>query len=370
VSGEDDFAYTDLAREYYGHAPGAVEAAAVAIALAAAPMYFYKRGKGRYRKAPSAALTAALASVERKKREAEQMAAWVEELRACRLPDAMRDKLAMLLYKPDKNTLEWKALAAASEAAQKNPVTLLAACGAIPSTHDYHFNLFLAQAFPQGSAFPAHGALPALPELPVADVRRVLDRRCGDDGSRRRISVRELANGQLRDRHPHRGAGARHRARVAARCDRPQRVCPPFTCPAASSRCCRSGRRDVHAGRGQQPAGALALRGSVFRRPPRAAGDAPQPRSGRRQSAPGDGRSGVRQRSAGARAIRRGPPSCALCGSSRNGFRRARQSGFCAESTTASTSIGIVPSKAASPVTCASFRDLAAARSTSSSPSS
>jgi len=195
VSGEDDFGYTDLAREYYGHAPGPVEAAAVALALAAAPMYFYKRGKGRYRKAPAAALTAALASVERKKRETEQMAAWVGELRACRLPDAIRDKLAMLLYKPDKNTLEWKALATASEAAQKNPVALLAACGAIPSTHDYHFNLFLAQAFPHGSGFTAYGALPALPELPLSDVRAFSI----DDAATTEVddafSVRGLANG-------------------------------------------------------------------------------------------------------------------------------------------------------------------------------
>ncbi len=36
----------------------------------AAPMYFYKRGKGRYRKAPPDALKAALASIERKRREA------------------------------------------------------------------------------------------------------------------------------------------------------------------------------------------------------------------------------------------------------------------------------------------------------------
>ena len=195
ASGEDEFGYADLAREYYGHSPGAVEAAAVAMALAAAPMYFYKRGKGRYRKAPAAALTAALASVDRKKREAEQMAAWVDELRANRLPDAMRDTLPMLLYKPDKNTLEWKALAAASEALQKNPVALLAACGAIPSTHDYHFNAFLAQAFPQGTAFAAYGALPALPELPLADVRAFSI----DDATTTEVddafSVRELGNG-------------------------------------------------------------------------------------------------------------------------------------------------------------------------------
>ncbi len=70
VSGDDDFGFIDLAREYFGHAPAPVEAAAVAMALAAAPMFFYKRGKGRYRRAPPQALAAALASVERKKHEA------------------------------------------------------------------------------------------------------------------------------------------------------------------------------------------------------------------------------------------------------------------------------------------------------------
>ena len=197
VCADDEFGFADLAREYYGHAPTPVEAAAVATALAAAPMYFYKRGKGRYRKAPAAALAAALASVERKKREAEQMAGWVDDLRAHRLPQALRDKLSMLLYKPDKSTLEWKALSAASEAAQTNPIALLAACGAIPSTHEYHFNGFLAQAFPQGSGFPAHGPLPPLPDLPIADVRAFSI----DDATTTEVddafSVRELANGNL-----------------------------------------------------------------------------------------------------------------------------------------------------------------------------
>ena len=66
VCGDDDFAFADLARDYYGHPPRPIEATAVAMALAAAPMFFYKRGKGRYRRAPAPALTAALASVERK----------------------------------------------------------------------------------------------------------------------------------------------------------------------------------------------------------------------------------------------------------------------------------------------------------------
>ena len=195
VSPDDEFGFNELARDYFGHAPLPDEAAGVALALAAAPMFFYKRGKGRYRKAPPDALKAALASVERKKREAEQMARWGEELRERRLPDALRAKLPMLLYKPDKNALEWKALAAACEAAQTSPVALLAACGAIPSTHDYHFNAFLAEAFPQSAAFPAYATLPPMADLPIADVRAFSI----DDATTTEVddafSVRELASG-------------------------------------------------------------------------------------------------------------------------------------------------------------------------------
>src|SRR5690349_2721668 len=66
ASGEGEFTYDELAREYYGGTPSAPQAAAVALLLQASPMHFYKRGKGRYRKAPPEALKAALASVERK----------------------------------------------------------------------------------------------------------------------------------------------------------------------------------------------------------------------------------------------------------------------------------------------------------------
>jgi exoribonuclease-2 len=101
----------------------------------------------------------------------------------------------MLLYEPDKNALEWKALAAACDAARTTPLALLAQCGAIPSSHDYHFNAFLAQAFPQGTAVAAYGALPELPELPIAEVRAFSI----DDATTTEIddafSVRALASG-------------------------------------------------------------------------------------------------------------------------------------------------------------------------------
>ena len=74
-------------------------------------------------------------------------------------------------------------------------MALLARCGAIPSTHDYHFNAFLAQAFPQGTAFPAYGPLPPAPDLPLADAKAFSI----DDATTTEIddafSVSTLANG-------------------------------------------------------------------------------------------------------------------------------------------------------------------------------
>jgi len=197
VVDEAEFGFADLAREYYGRSPTPAQAAAVAMLLHASPMHFYKKGKGRYRKAPEAALRGALASLERKEREQEQMVAWVADLKAHCLPAQFESKLPMLLYRPDKNALEWKALAAAADAGKMSPVELLARCGAIPSTHDYHFHGFLAEAFRNGTAFPAWGTLPDIPDLAKSPVRAFSI----DDATTTEIddafSVRELQNGNL-----------------------------------------------------------------------------------------------------------------------------------------------------------------------------
>jgi exoribonuclease-2 len=197
VSGEGEFAFSDLATDYFGRAPRPAEAAALALCLRASPMHFYKKGKGRYKAAPPDALKAALAGVERKRLEAEQITAYAQELQAHRLPDALRDNLPMLLYAPDKQALETKALMAACDALHTNPLALLDACGAIPSTHDYHFNRFLFEAFPRGIAFPPlPDPLPA-PELVLAPVRAFSI----DDAATTEIddafSVRQLPNGNL-----------------------------------------------------------------------------------------------------------------------------------------------------------------------------
>ena len=168
VSGGGEFAFVDLATEYFGHAPRPGEAAALAFCLHASPMYFYKKGKGRYKAAPADALKAALAGAERKRREAEEVAALAAELAAGRLPQAIHDSLPMLLFRPDKQAIVSRAVTAACEASHTNALALLAACGAIRSTHDYHFDRFLSEAFPRGTGFPDYGTVPDVPDLPLA----------------------------------------------------------------------------------------------------------------------------------------------------------------------------------------------------------
>ena len=74
-----------------------------------------RRAKGRYKAAPADALKAALASVEKKRLQAEQKQRWADDLTAGRLPAEFADLVSKLLYAPDKNSIEWKALEAACE---------------------------------------------------------------------------------------------------------------------------------------------------------------------------------------------------------------------------------------------------------------
>src|SRR5690242_12465160 len=51
--GTDEFSFDELGAEYYGHAPTAAESAGLVLKLHSAPMYFYRKGKGRYKAAPA-----------------------------------------------------------------------------------------------------------------------------------------------------------------------------------------------------------------------------------------------------------------------------------------------------------------------------
>jgi exoribonuclease-2 len=167
--GQDEFQFDTLAREYYGHAPAPLESAGLLIKLHGAPMYFYKKGRGRYKAAPPDALKAALASVERKRKEAEQRARYVAQLTAGEFPPEFAPLKAALLYKPDKNGAEWKALEEACEKSRLTPARLFERCGALASSQDYHLGRFLYEYFPRG-AVAAAVSIPEPPhDLPLAE---------------------------------------------------------------------------------------------------------------------------------------------------------------------------------------------------------
>ncbi|RJG03751.1 ribonuclease catalytic domain-containing protein [Noviherbaspirillum sedimenti] len=170
VAGQEEFGFAELGAEYFGHAPLPQEAAGLLLKLHGAPMYFYRKGKGRYKAAPEASLKAALAGLEKKKQQALLQAQYVEELKAGRLPESMRPQVRQLLFKPDKNSIEYKALETACDELQTSPARLMLTVGGLASPKDFHFSRFLLEHFPKGSGFPAV-QLPALPTLPLADVQ-------------------------------------------------------------------------------------------------------------------------------------------------------------------------------------------------------
>lgn len=198
VAGGEEFGFLDLAREYFSASPSTLEQAAMVMRLHGNPMYFYRKGKGRYKAAPEENLRAAKAGQEKKAREAALMAEWQAELLAGRVPEALKSHIKTLLHRPDKNTIEWKALAAAADAAQKSPLRLLDSCGAIPDVEAWLLDGFLAEYFPKGTGFPTI-ELPAAPtDLPDAGVRAFSI----DDAATTEIddalSVTPLADGNTR----------------------------------------------------------------------------------------------------------------------------------------------------------------------------
>ncbi len=151
---EEEFQFAQIAEEYFGHTPSPTEAAAILFCLHNAPIYFHKKGKGKYRAAPPEILKAALAGLERKRQQEELQQHYIEQLTAFQLPEAFGEHIHQLLYKPQKNSAETKALEAACSATGLSGTQLLHRCGAIPSAHDYHLHKFLFEHFPKGTGFP------------------------------------------------------------------------------------------------------------------------------------------------------------------------------------------------------------------------
>jgi len=167
----EEFGFADIARDYFNEKASPVQQAAALLRLFGAPHYFRRVGKGRFRKAPEEAVKAALLGIERKKQQQAQIGAWAAELVEGRCPQPIRDQLYRILFKPDKNGLEYKAVVEASKRAHVAPLELLQRAGAIDSPYQFHWRRFLFEHFPKGYGFPPLELPQASEELPVAPVQ-------------------------------------------------------------------------------------------------------------------------------------------------------------------------------------------------------
>ena len=193
--GQSEFSFDVLAADYFGREPRAEEAAGLLTRLQTTPTHFYKKGKGRYKPAPPEALKAALASVERKRIQAELQAKYVASLMRHELPAEFKPVLQQLLYKPDRNLVETKALEEACSQHNLSVARLLEKCGALPSSLDYHHGRFLFEYFPGGTGFEHEPDAAAADDFELAAVQAFSI----DDATTTEIddafSVTQLANG-------------------------------------------------------------------------------------------------------------------------------------------------------------------------------
>ncbi|TAL22386.1 MAG: RNB domain-containing ribonuclease, partial [Aquabacterium sp.] len=155
VAPDEEFGFDDIAREYFSAKADAVQQAASLMRLFDTPHYFHRRGKGRFRKAPEDVLKQALVAIERKKQQALQIEQWAAELAAGQCPPPIREQLYKILFKPDKNGPEYKAVVEAAKRSQRAPLDLLQGAGAIDSSYQFHWRRFLYENFPKGTGFPA-----------------------------------------------------------------------------------------------------------------------------------------------------------------------------------------------------------------------
>jgi len=196
--GASEFGYLELARDYVGREPTPVEAAGLLLKLNSAPMYFYRRGRGRFQAAPEETLKRAIAGLEKKRRMQALVEVWTEQLANGHCPEEIATLTDELLYAPDRNKPETKAFEQACKLTGLGPARLLEHCGLLDDSHAYHMNGFLREFFPRGTQFPAHPepALPvglALAEQPAFSLDDVGTTEIDDA-----FSVTETSDGTLR----------------------------------------------------------------------------------------------------------------------------------------------------------------------------
>ena len=201
---DEEFGLVDVSLEYFGAQASISQQTALAIALQGAPVFFRRKGRGRFQRAPLEQLQAGLAALERKQKELEQQSVWQQELIAGTFPEVLKSFAQQLLFAPDKNTSAYKALIAACTESGESAAQLMFRCGAIESPLAYHQGMFAKAHFPGGvdhnpslevdqATYDA-----AIAELPLAKVEAFSIDDAGTTEIDDALSVTELGGGRYR----------------------------------------------------------------------------------------------------------------------------------------------------------------------------
>jgi exoribonuclease II len=201
---EEEFNLVDVSEEYFGAQATIPQQVSLGIALQGAPVFFRRKGRGRFQRAPLEQLQAGLAALERKQKELEQQSVWQQALVGGTFPEALKSSAEQLLFSPDKNTTAFKALTAACNETGESPAQLMIRCAAIDSPLAYHQGMFLKAHFPSGAAHQQNLGVnqevyaAAVAELPLADVKAFSIDDSGTTEIDDALSVTELADGRLK----------------------------------------------------------------------------------------------------------------------------------------------------------------------------
>ncbi len=150
----EEFSFTDLAHEYFSSSAPMEELVGSLFLLFEHPHYFRRAGKGRFKKADPQVIEQALQAIEKKRLLQEKTDAWAAQLAEGVCAPEIGHELYKILFKPDKNAPEYKAVVQAAKSTGLPPLTLLQKAGAIQSAYQFHWQRFLFDQFPKGTAFP------------------------------------------------------------------------------------------------------------------------------------------------------------------------------------------------------------------------
>jgi exoribonuclease-2 len=149
----EEFGFEAFAAEYFGARPSAPQSTAMLLALFAAPIHFQRKGRGRFKPAPGETVHSALAGLERRRQQELRVESLAQQLLAGELPEEIAAQAAMLIARPDRGSIEYRALDLALRRSPGSPERLLMQLGAFRSTAELHLARFGAEHFPGGFGF-------------------------------------------------------------------------------------------------------------------------------------------------------------------------------------------------------------------------